>query len=223
MAELILPENRHMYLHLLDEMHERRYQLFFDGLGWCPEECGVEHPGYDKDQFDKDDTVYIIQRMPGSGEVAGFCRINPTTSPHMMDEIFPEYCNYNGVPVGPDIHEVSRLGYDYRVLKRDRDAWNQVRAQITSGVSEYCLLRGIRRVTYCVHDKIFNAIQADTWGAKPLGSPVHDVKLDRIYQAGISDIDEDGLRRCRAKLSRPEDGALLYSGPTSAWRLKVAA
>lgn len=222
MAELILPENRHLYEHLLDEMHERRYQLFFDGLGWCPDECGIEHPGYDKDRFDKLDTVYIIQRMPGSGEVVGFCRINPTTSPHMMDEIFAGYCEYTGVPVGPDIHEVSRLGYDYRVTG-DRETWKLVRAQITSSISEYCLSLGIKQVTYCVHDFIFNAIQSDTWGAKPLGRPVHDEKLGKTYQAGISDITQEGLLRCKARLPHPEDDALTYSGPAFAWRRKEAA
>ncbi len=225
MAELILPENRHLYLHVLDAMHVARFELFFDGLGWDPVECGLDRPQdkYDKDQFDKDDTVYIIERMPETGEVVGFCRINPTTSPHMMDQVFADYCEYDGVPIGASIHEVSRLGYDYRVLKRNRDDWKEVRFRMTSAISEYCLLRGIDQVTYCVHDHIFNAIQQDTWGAIPLGNQRYDKRLDQFYQAGISDITREGLERCRAELRRPEDDVLTYFGPVAAAQLKEAA
>lgn len=223
MAELILPENRYLYEHLLDEMHERRYQLFFDRIGWCPEECGIEHPGYDKDQFDRLDTVYIIHRMPDSGEVVGFCRINPTTRPHMMDEIFAGACNYTGVPIGPGIHEVSRLGYDYRVLKHDRVAWKRIRYRMTTAITEYCILAGINQITYFVEDEIYNAIQRDTWGAIPLGNQVHDEKLKRVYQAGISDMNEETLARCKANLQQSDDHVLTYSGPIAAVNFKEAA
>ncbi len=223
MAELILPENRHRYYDVLDEMHVTRFELFFDGLGWCPEECGIERPGdrYDKDEFDKADTVYIIERWPETGQVVGFCRINPTTTPHMMDQVFADYCEYSGVPIGSDIFEVSRLGYDPRIVRGDD--WKEVRFRMTSAISEYCLMRGIAQVTYCVHDYIFNAIQQETWGAVPLGRPKHDERLNKVYQAGISDITEEGLARCRSQLRRPDDDVLIYSGPAKAMRLKEAA
>lgn len=223
MAELILPENKHLYLDVLEEMFERRYQLFFDGLGWCPDECGVTK-GYDKDAFDKDDTAYIIERKPGTGEVVGFCRINPTTEPHMMTEVFAHYCGYvDEIPTGPEILEVSRLGYDFRPLKRDRDAWREVRARVTTSITEYCLRLGIKQVTYCVHDHIYNAIHRDTWGAIPLGNPVYDEKLDKTYQAGISDLDEAGLARCRQMLINPNEEVLTYRAPFSKIKLPEAA
>lgn len=219
MAELILPENRNDYLHVLEEMFERRYELFFDGLGWLPEECGVE-PGYDKDQFDKDDTVYIVERT-SEGRVVGFCRINPTIRPHMMTDVFADYCDH--VPVGPHIHEVSRLGYDYRLLNRDRDAWNEVRARVTTAITDYCLRAGISQVTYCVHEKIYFAIKRDTWGAEKLGEPVQDTRLNQVYQAGISNITHRALERCRNNLIDPTIPALMYHGPTPRLRLPEAA
>lgn len=223
MAELILPDNRHLYLGVLEEMFERRYQLFFDGLGWCPNVCKVER-GYDKDEFDKDDTAYIVERKPGSGEVVGFCRINPTTNPHMMTEVFPHYCDYvDDIPVGPKTFEVSRLGYDFRPLERDRDAWREVRARITTSITEYCLRLGIEKVTYCVHNDIFMAIQRDTWGATPLGNPVHDARLDKIHQAGISDITVEGLDRCRSMLINPNEEVLTYRAPFSTIKISEAA
>ncbi|MEO1190087.1 MAG: acyl-homoserine-lactone synthase, partial [Pseudomonadota bacterium] len=188
----------------------------------CPDECGVTR-GLDKDAFDKDDTVYIIERVPGSGEVVGFCRINPTTRPHMMTEVFPHYCNYDGIPTGPNIHEVSRLGYDYRVLGRDRDAWREVRARITTAITFYCLRRRISQVTFCVHDDIYMAIKRDTWGARPLGAPQHDEKLDKIYQAGISDITPEALERCRSNLEDPDRPPLDYFGPIETLQLPEAA
>lgn len=224
MAELILPSNRHLYEHVLDEMYERRFQLFFDGLGWCPEECGVLHKGYDKDAFDMDHTIYIVERQARTGNVVGFCRLNPSTRSHMMPEVFPHYCDWvPEVPTGPNIWEVSRLGYDYRPLGRDRAEWKEVRARITTSITEYCLQQGIEQVTFCVHQDIFNAIQRDTWGAVPLGNPYHDEKLGETYQAGLSDITAAGLSRCRSMLRRPEDEVLFVYGPMSALQIREAA
>lgn len=223
MAELILPENRHLFLDVLDDMHERRYKLFFENLGWCPDECGVQR-GYDKDAFDTDESVYIVELLPGTRKVAGFARMNPTTGLHMMADLFPHFCDYpSGVPIGPDIQEVSRLGYDFDLLNRDRNAWKEVRGRITGAIVEYCLSRGINQVTYCVHDNVFTSIQKDTWGAIPLGSPQRDEKLGKIYQTGISDMTIEGLNRCKAMLDDPSENILNYYGPVSAVKIPVAA
>lgn len=212
MAELILPENRHHYHDVIDRMHETRYKLFFDNLGWDPDECGVTR-GFDKDAYDMDHSIYIVELTP-AGDVAGFARLNPTSRKNMMADLFPEYCNYfPEPPCDPTIYEVSRLGYDPDVLGRDRAAWKETRGRMTSAITEFCLSRGIKQLTFIVHDNVFLSIQRDTWGAMPLGNPQPDEKLGKIYQAGISDINAEGLARCRSLLMDPNAEILTYYGP----------
>lgn len=219
MAEVIWSGNRDRYLLELDQMHERRYRLCFELMGWDPDECGVQR-GYDKDEFDRHDTIYIIERHPKNArDVVGFARLNATTGPHMMANLFAHYCNFPpGIPRAPNIYEVSRLLYDWEALG-DRGLWKWVRARMLVAMTEFCLRSGIKQLDYVVNDDVFTNIQRQTWRTIPLGSHQRDERLDKTYVAGLSDMDAYGLERVRALLSDQDEDVLHYYGPMTAFAL----
>lgn len=223
MAELILPDNRDLYLADLEQMFERRYELFFERLGWCPDAVGVTR-GYDKDAFDQDSTVYIIERMPGARDIVGFARLNPTTGPHMMRARFAHYCDYcSAPPIANDLWELSRLGYFTPRFGGDRSIWKEVRARMLTAITEYCLQVGIRRLEYVVRENVYTAIQRETWGAQPLGGRHAESQSEPAYVAGISGMTRNGLTQVRSLLHDPEETVLMYYGPVSSIQLRAAA
>ena len=92
MAEVITRENRAYYSDLIEDMHKQRYNALFRphpvhpfGLGWDPSEAGIPE-GYDKDDFDTDETIYLVERHPETGEILASIRYNPTMGPHLLIE-----------------------------------------------------------------------------------------------------------------------------------------
>ena len=223
MAELILPDNRNLYLADLEQMFERRYELFFEHLGWSADKANVMF-GYDKDAYDLDHTVYIIERMPGARDIVGFARLNPTTGPHMMRDVFAHHCEYcSAPPVAGDLWELSRLGYFTPRFLGDRSMWKEIRARMLTAITEYCLQVGIKRLEYVVRENVYTAIQRETWGAQPLGGRHYNDGATLAEVAGISHITQDGLNRVRSLLGDPEETVLMYYGPLSSVQLRSAA
>lgn len=81
-----------------------RRRVFVDALQWqLPVEDGLE-----RDQFDRDDTLYVVAR--GSrDEVCGCARLLPTTKSYLLDDVFPELMNGFPSPHSHDVWELSRF------------------------------------------------------------------------------------------------------------------
>ena len=107
MAEIITPANRHLYSDLLEEMFKMRYRVAVGELGWnIP---GIK-AGYDKDAFDTEETIYIIVPSDCRTKVLGCTRLNPTTGPHMLTEVFEHYCDFSFSMVVHFLLEGLKLG-----------------------------------------------------------------------------------------------------------------
>ncbi|MDJ0922859.1 MAG: acyl-homoserine-lactone synthase [Henriciella sp.] len=213
MAEIIWSGNRDQYLVEIDQMHERRWRICFEQLGWDAEAAGVER-GYDRDAFDTNDTLYIIQRHPSSGDIIASARLNPTLKPHMMSDVFPHFCDFpGGVPRAADIYEVSRLLFDIE-LAGDRDTFRRARATMRVALTEFCMRSGIRAFDFVVRDKLFTEMMRNLWSVQPLGSYHPDRKLPETYVAGLAAIDQAGLDRLRKQLGHDRP-VLFYNGPVT--------
>ena len=95
MYTIIRPEDRAAQTALLDDMFRHRYDIVVGEWGW--DIPGVTAP-YERDQFDTDDTVYIVVRDEVHGRVTASSRLNPTLMPHMLSEIFPDFCDLQPYP-----------------------------------------------------------------------------------------------------------------------------
>ena len=91
---------------IFEQMFKARALVFHDRLKW---EVKVDENGFEKDQFDTEDTVYLISRNPDTGVYWGSLRIMPTTGPNMLRDIFPFLMGDQPVPSADDMWEVSRI------------------------------------------------------------------------------------------------------------------
>ncbi|CAB3774994.1 acyl-homoserine-lactone synthase [Paraburkholderia humisilvae] len=93
---------------------EYRYKVFIDQLGWqLPTTDGME-----QDQFDQDDTLYVIG-VEERGAVVACARLLPTNHPYLLSEVFPFLMEPAVPPRSDRIWELSRFSVS-RVGESDR-------------------------------------------------------------------------------------------------------
>jgi acyl-homoserine lactone synthase len=190
MVDLITPDNRHLYRDLLQDMFAMRYRVVVEKWGW-------NIPGLkdrlDKDQFDTDQSVYLIETNAARTRVTGCVRLNPTLAPHMMSALFTPYCNLGTPPIGTTVWECSRYVIDRDVLaSRDEDL--PTRRRLSIGVTEFCLSEGISSLVWYTNQAVYNLILR-IWETTPLGLPAAYGDTDDIYIPAVSKIDEAALSR----------------------------
>jgi acyl homoserine lactone synthase len=89
---------------MMADMGLYRYRVFVEKLGWelqC--EAGLEY-----DQFDRDDTVYVVAQ-DDDGDIIGMARLLPTTRPYLLGEVFPQLMNGLPIPETEEVWELSRF------------------------------------------------------------------------------------------------------------------
>ncbi|MDH0733440.1 GNAT family N-acetyltransferase [Pseudomonas sichuanensis] len=85
-------------------MAHYRYQVFVRKLGWnldCEEDSEF-------DQFDRDDTVYILAR-DSQKQVVGVARLLSTATPYLLSEVFPDLLAGQPLPASEQVWELSRF------------------------------------------------------------------------------------------------------------------
>tara|TARA_R110000796_G_scaffold232269_1_gene350461 strand:+ start:844 stop:1494 length:651 start_codon:yes stop_codon:yes gene_type:complete len=209
MFKIITPGRHDEHRDLLDAMHRMRYRIVVGEWGW--DIPGIQ-PGYDKDQFDTDETVYVIVRTP-EGEVVGTSRLNPTMRPHMLSDLFADYCNLQPYPVGRDVWECSRFVTDRSLITDPVDDF-RVRCRIGLGLTAYCLDNRITRLSWLTHQKFFNLVQR-VWHTEPLGLPRRNGD-DWAWIPAVSRIDEETFDRQLDRFRNAEEIVARYLGTRQA-------
>ena len=162
MIYAITTENRATFATELDTMHRDRKRVFVDWLKWnVPVVDGI----HEKDQFDNDDTVYIVAADPETGQHWGSFRLMPSEKPHMLKDVFPFLCE-DGVPVGPAIWEMTRTCLCPTLPKeKAREALGLT----WLGAIEFGLDHGIQLYTGLTHSVFISNILAAGIDIDPLG------------------------------------------------------
>ncbi|SHM70691.1 N-acyl-L-homoserine lactone synthetase [Duganella sacchari] len=81
-----------------------RHQVFVEKLGWDLD----LRDGQELDQFDHDDTVYLVA-WDEQDRVGGCARLLPTTRPYLLQEVFPQLLNGAPAPRSDEVWELSRF------------------------------------------------------------------------------------------------------------------
>ena len=186
MFKIITAGNRDAYSDVLDDMFRMRYRIVVEEWGW--DIPGIRK-GYDKDQFDTDETVYIVV-LADNGEVVATSRMNPTTGPHMLSELFADYCDLQPYPVAADVWECSRFVTD-RSLMTDPVEDFRIRCRLGLGLTVFCLDNGITRLSWLTHQKFYNLVQR-VWKTEPLGLPKREGD-NWAWIPAVSQIDKETL------------------------------
>jgi acyl-homoserine lactone synthase len=190
-VEIVTPSNRKLYRRSLDDMHRLRYRVAVENWGWrIP---GIAK-GFDKDDFDTDDTIYFLAYWDGGDRLVGCGRLNPTTQPHMLSEVFPHLCDLQDLPRDSRIYEFSRYIVDHEALSPDEQL--SVRGRIGATINRFCLRVGVTHLTWFAYQQMY-ARAIKVWDTSPLGLPKHFEDDDATYIAAISEMNESGLARMR--------------------------
>lgn len=94
----------HLPKEFFSELSKYRYSVFVEQLGW---DLNV-NDGLEVDQFDREDTVYVVAR-DDQGDISGCARLLPTTRPYLLGQVFPELLNGLPAPCTPEVWELSRF------------------------------------------------------------------------------------------------------------------
>jgi|GEM_PF-477753 len=186
MVTIVNKFNRNLHTEALNEMFRFRHQVAVGEMGWkLPD---ATH-GYDIDNFDTMDTIYFLDYSE-SGKLIGSARLNPTVLPHLLSDVFPEFCEFDDVPRGEKIYEFSR----YLISKNGTSHAEFIlsRARILLAVNEYALANGIETLTLLTYKKHY-ALAAYLFETKPLGLPQFYPSDNEDYIAMTCAVSQEGI------------------------------
>ena len=185
MLDIVTPENRHLYTDQLEDMFRMRHRAAVQEMGW---RIDVDAQGRDVDEFDYPNTVYVLY-FNADGSVGACARLNPTTRPHLLSEVFPDMC-VEGVPMGPKIWEYSR----YLIERSGKTQQEYIRAWmlVSQAVNEWCIDNDVEQVTWLAVKRMYG-MSTRLWKTRPLGPARYFEDDDKEYIAAISRMDAHSL------------------------------
>lgn len=190
MIHIVTKENRHVYEDQIEAMYKLRYDVAVTQWGW--DIPNIEE-GYDKDQFDVSDTIYLLA-YNDDNVLVGCGRLNPTTRPHLLSEIFPDQCEFDGVPISDGILEFSRFIVDGRTQTHSQQV--QINLQICLAATEYCVAQGIDQMSWLAYESMYTK-SVVLWKTKPLGAPKYYTDDEATYIAAVIDTTRKAIKRIR--------------------------
>lgn len=193
----IPPESRHLVENRLEQMHRLRHDICAEQWGW---RFPGQVPDYDIDTFDTDETVYLLYIDEQRDDVIGCCRLNPTTSPYMVSELWPDRCDLQSPPRDPAVWESSRFVISRRLSSKAE--YMEIMWRMCVGTCEYCLTHGVDTITWYTAPAFYQTMNS-VLQVEPLGRPYYDADDDATYIAGTANISEAGRLASRANLKDP--------------------
>ena len=200
MIHLITQKNKSLYSETLTKMFEQRTALFVDRLNWNLKTTD----GKEIDEFDTDDTVYLVLMDESNLKIRSSIRLNPTTKPHLMSKLFSDLCQ-EGVPTGDEIVEGSRYCYNPDLMDI-QDRRNAMRLMMC-GVMECAMLYGWQQITFVINMPLLSHCLRCGWDIYPLGIPKYEDKM--AIGAFAIDVTQEGLIAARANASLTEPSLVI--------------
>ncbi|WP_442237457.1 acyl-homoserine-lactone synthase [Rhodopseudomonas pseudopalustris] len=186
-------ENREAYADLIERQFRIRHQIYVVERKWTELDRA---DGREIDQFDTDETVYLIGMQ--NGEIVAGMRMVPTSSPTLLSDIFPQLSLDRPVR-RPDVYELSRI---YVVPnKRGEHAGPRAEAVIQAAAMEYGLSIGLSAFTIVLETWWLPRLLDQGWRARPLGLP-QDID-GMSTTAVLVDVDDEAWLEICARRSVP--------------------
>ncbi|WP_017666534.1 acyl-homoserine-lactone synthase [Sandarakinorhabdus sp. AAP62] len=181
---------------LRSAMLKDRKIVLMDRLGWDLQSPDGLH---EIDEYDGDDTLYLIVHQPQTGRHLGSVRLLPSTGAHLLGDKFAHLCA-DAVPAGPDVCEITRLVTSPGLSRSEA---LQVRRQLSIALFEHALAAGITRYTMVTHLPWLPSLLSIGWDAEPLGMP-HGEGVNAVAALQIF-VNEPTLQRLRGawEIARP--------------------
>jgi len=163
MIYIIDKRNRQGFRIQIDEMYRIRHDIYVGRRGW---KALARPDGRDVDQFDTDDTVYLLG-LDECGRVIAGLRLNPTTGPHLIRDVFPHTVTETGIPIGDHIYEFTRW---FVVKERVSPEENRrVAGELLVAMLEYGKSIGLTHISLCCDSFFWKTMQEMRWDVRRLG------------------------------------------------------
>ena len=191
------PNAHHIVRDRLDQMFHLRHDVCIEQWGW---KVPNQKPGIDQDDFDTDQTIYLMYIDQTRDDVIGCCRLNPTTGPYMVSELWTEQCDLKPPPNDPKIWESSRFCISRRLSSKEE--YMEIMWRMCAGVCEYCVASGIDAITWYTAPAFYQTINS-LMPVEPLGQPYRDLDDDATYLPGVGYISQSAVDAARANMADP--------------------
>lgn len=134
----ILPQHRSRFAAELQQMHQLRYRVFHERLGWEVTTLG----DWEIDRFDACKPIYLLH-LDAAGRVGGCARLLPTTGPTMLRDVFPVLLGERTMPEDARVWESSRFAADAAGDAREQiAAVGKITLELFAGLVELGLAMG---------------------------------------------------------------------------------
>ena len=176
----------------VEAMFRNRAEIFFDRLGW---DVSVKN-GYERDEFDEQDPVYLISLDPDSGEYRGSLRLLPTIGRNMLRDVFPFLLRDDEIVESATIWEVSRIcTLLSEAPERHRGGVSPAFAELLAGIGEIALLSGWTQMVAVFDTRVFRMLKAAGCNPQIIGKPTRIGKT--MSFAGLFDTGVGPLQAIR--------------------------
>jgi acyl-homoserine lactone synthase len=164
-VHVVRHDNLHLYHDEMEQCFRGRYQVCVRERGWTELE---RSDGRETDQFDTEDAVHLLA-IDGR-QVIGGIRLNPTTGPTLLSEVFP-YLSSGPLIRSPDVYDKTRLW----VAKQRRGGPRpSVEAYLMAGCVEFALALGLSKILSICEPWRVARNEKLGWTLRLLGPP-HDI------------------------------------------------
>ncbi len=165
MIEVFTGHDEVQYPGLFRRMYRQRYEIYVKRRKWK----GLKPvDDMEKDQYDTADAVYLIA-LDEDDEILAALRLLPSEGPHIFGDLFPHLAGPAGVPTGEEIFELTRFYVAPSATSKETRDW--LIGVLCSGLIEYCLGRGITRISSVIDTFLLKLMLSMDWTVKPLGLP----------------------------------------------------
>ena len=193
--------NRHLYGAELEAFFKARHRIYVEEKEWRDD----DGTGLEIDQFDTPEATYLIG-MENDDVITG-TRLIPTSAPHMLSEVFPHLCSFQGVLRADDVAEWTR---GFIVPEYRERGIGPIKGQICGTVMEYCLKEGVGRIGG-IQDLYFLPVwKRYKWAVRPAGNP--ELVAGRWCVAAFFDVTADARDRA-LDAAGLDHSILVHRGP----------
>jgi N-acyl-L-homoserine lactone synthetase len=188
--------NAQKFSYLVEEMFRLRARIFHDHLHW---DVRVTD-GKERDKYDDEQPVYIIETDDEAREVKGSLRLLPTTGPTLLADVFSDTLPDAVHLSAPTIWECSRLCLDEELLGRGRkDEKFFACASLLNGMADVAIGAGIESIVGNFDASMLRLYRLLGCEVEILGS-TH--KYGEPVYLGIHHISEPIVRSINRKLEK---------------------
>jgi acyl-homoserine lactone synthase len=153
------------YPELLESAFRFRHDAFVEEAGW---DNLRRNDGLEQDQFDTADTIHVVATK--NGEVSAYSRLNPTTKPHLLSEVYPQLAS-RGLVREDRAWEWSRMGTSKK-FRSDGYGWNSPIGMICRCVTIAAINHEIESLVWQAHPVWISRASELGFDPEPLGLPI---------------------------------------------------